>query len=117
MQYRLKSLKTFPPGGWQFKQRETHWGLPPGLSFGQAVAKIIDHRRANKLDANFKASLDATKVAKELEEFTIVRIGFDSGFVYSPDEKKKFHSPATGNGIVGQKLKAKGCPTCGKAKK
>ena len=89
MQYRLKSLKTFPPGGWQFKQKETHWGLPPGLNFNQAVQKIIDHRRANKLDAKSPASLDTAKVAKELEEFTIVRIGFNSTFVYSLDGEKK----------------------------
>lgn len=89
MQYRLKSFKTFPPGGWQFKQRETHWGLPPGLNFSQAVAKIIEHRRANALGAKHKVSIDPAKVAKELEEFTIVRIGFNSGFVYPLDGEKK----------------------------
>lgn len=89
MQYRLKSLNTFPPGGWQFKQKETHWVLPPGLTFSQAVTRIIEHRRANTLDAKHKASVDAEKVAKELEEHTIVRIGFNSSFVYSLDPEKK----------------------------
>src|SRR5687767_13696214 len=89
MQYRLKTRKTFPPGGWQYRQIETHWMLPHGLTFGQSVQKIIEHRRANALDAKHKAAINAEKVANELDEFTIVRIGFDSGLVYAVDPEKK----------------------------
>lgn len=92
---------TFPPGGWQFYQKETKWNAPDPLihSFSRMVRIIADHRTANP-KANLSTDLDA--IEKELEAFTRARLKMKpfAEFEIIPDKPKRARRP--------------GCRSCGR---
>lgn len=64
----------FPPKGWCFYQRETKWNAPNPLvdSFEETVKRIRNHRLAN---LKFRLTTDRVKIAEELENYTLARLG------------------------------------------
>lgn len=78
----LLNRRIFVPGGWFFYQPQTNWPPDPnsffaGMTFDQAVAKIIEHRKANP---RFNLTVDPEEVAAELDLFTCFRLNFDPNF-------------------------------------
>lgn len=67
----LKSRTMWPPGGWQYFEPATGWKAPVGLTFQQVVARIIQHRLANK---QHRLSTDPDVVAQQLDDFTCARL-------------------------------------------
>jgi hypothetical protein len=67
-----------PNGGWQFTQPQTRWSLPTPIAwtFDQAVAKIIQHRMANRAIAvQHRLAMDVPSVSSELINYTKQRLG------------------------------------------
>ncbi len=85
----LKSLTTLPPGGWTFEQKDGGGRLVlkkfRSMSpFADAVKEIVDFRKGNTLPG-----ADSQTVAKDLEEFTCRRLGYDPNFCWSGTSQKK----------------------------
>lgn len=77
----LKSRRQFPPGHFSYFQPQTGWSAPLGLTFDQVVAALIKHRIANP---RFDLSTEPEMVAKELDEYTCLRLGNDPNYCSSP---------------------------------
>lgn len=80
----LKNIRTLPPGGWRYDQKETGWKLSSMSPFTDAVGQIVLHRVANQLPR-----AKPEEAAEDLENFTCQRLGNDRNYCLSGDVKKK----------------------------
>lgn len=82
----LITTKTLPPGGWAYQDPTTGFKPDPFQPFNDAVAAIVDNRKANNLPrATF------LEAAFDLDTETCMRLGNDP--LYCDDGKKKLYSP------------------------
>jgi hypothetical protein len=87
----LKSRTSWPPGGWLFLEPATGWRAPKGLTFGQVVSAIIQHRKQNR---QHKLTTDPDQVADQLDAYTCARLRFDPAFcVADPGPARNFTVP------------------------
>lgn len=96
--YRLKTLKSFPPKGWLFKQPETGWEAPRPLvdDFWHTVDLIAFMRKQNPRFTHL--SRDEDQIADELERYTVCRLKGDSQWCTTADVKKNAPArPGTGS--------------------
>lgn len=73
---RLKSLTSFPTGGFVYTQPETGWRSQFGQTFEETIAAVQRHRRANP---RFQFSTDLQVIAKEVEEQICARLSRTPG--------------------------------------
>lgn len=101
---RLRSRDKFPPMGWTFYQAETGWHAPAPMStsFIRTRDQIISHRRLNPA---FPLTTDPDAVEWELENFTVLRLGPSSNYVYGAD-------PLPQSAPLPNVVKKRGCGAC-----
>jgi len=72
---RMKDRQMSPPYGWKWTESQTGWEAPPDSSFDVVVAKLIEHRRANKwITEQHGLPTDYDSVADQLDAYNAERM-------------------------------------------
>lgn len=95
----LRNRHELPPGGFIYFEARTNWPPNPenffaGMDFDRAVAAIIQHRQSNpRYSSDPEWSTDPGTVAKQLDEFTCIRLANNPFFCLGGSSAKKAFSP------------------------
>lgn len=80
----LRTVNTFPPGGFRYQQKETGFKPAPMVPFQNVVNEVLDHRKGNAL-----ARATRAEVEQDIHDFNCARLGNDPRWCDNGEKKTR----------------------------